>query len=47
MAKLIGRKMITRTVTGDQMYTKNQEIKIKTEEIALISANLTEISMNI
>jgi len=29
------------------MYTKNQEIKIKIEEIALISANLTEISMNL
>ena len=27
------------------MYKKNQEIKIKIEEILLISANLTEISM--
>jgi hypothetical protein len=27
------------------MYKKNQEIKIKTEEIVLIFLNLTEISM--
>jgi len=30
---------------GHKCTQINQEIKIKTEEIALISANLTEISM--
>jgi len=32
---------------GHKCTQKNQEIKIKTEEIVLIFANLTEISMNL
>jgi len=32
---------------GHKCTQKNQEIKIKTKEIALISANLTEIRMNL
>lgn len=33
-------------IIGHKCTQKNQEIKKKNEEIALISSNLTEISMN-
>ena len=36
-----------RTLILPFLVAKNQEIKIKTEEIVLISSNLTEISTNL